>query len=74
MTVKKWEAKHLSAKALTEFKSICQEDYGLSFENETVEDKAKEFLEFFAMIYKPFQIETGGSPTNQSLSIKFEVK
>lgn len=74
MTFKKWETKHLSVKALTEFKNICRDDYGLSFENDVVEDKAKEFLEFFAMIYKPFQIGTEESSTSQSLSIKFEVK
>ena len=42
----------LTQKALDEFGEICKVDYGITFGEGVVEEKALEFLRFFAQIYK----------------------
>ncbi|OGC50334.1 hypothetical protein A2716_03950 [candidate division WWE3 bacterium RIFCSPHIGHO2_01_FULL_40_23] len=47
----------LSPEALSAFKEICKQDYGINFDDSDVEKKAMEFLQLFSLIYKPIATE-----------------
>lgn len=49
----------LSEKALTEFKEIYKEEYGVELEPKELTEVANRFMEIFKIVYRPMELKSG---------------